>query len=277
MNVWYASYGSNLLRRRFMTYIQGGTPEGAAEGQVGCTDPTPPLDDRPVRIPHRLFFAGRSVKWENGGVAFIEGSSPDAGGRGPEPEEHVRGIGERRREADRNGPGIGGRRTQNDGSKPTIGGNRTQTDGSKPTIGGNRTQTDGIPESTTLGRMYLISPDQFREVFLQENGHTDFRRGALLDQLDPGLPNLDSALRAAEDRGRAVAGHGLYALLLFLGRTDGMPVFSFTTSLAGEELGLNPPGPAYRRTIIRGLEESHGLSRSEAEAYLESAGAPEGG
>jgi hypothetical protein len=246
-----------------MTYIQGGTPEGASEGQVGCTDPTPPLDDRPVRLPHRLFFAGRSAKWENGGVAFIEGAPPDAGGPGPEREEHVRGIGEGRREADRNGPGIGERRTQKDGNEPTI--------------GGNRTHSDETPQGTTLGRMYLISRDQFREVFLQENGHTDFRRGALLDQLDPGLPDLESALRAAEDRGRAVAGHGLYALLLFLGHVDGMPVLTFTTSLAGEELGLNPPGPAYRRTIIRGLEESHGLSRSEAEAYLESAGAPEAG
>jgi hypothetical protein len=29
--VWYAGYGSNLLRRRFDCYIKGGKPEGSGK------------------------------------------------------------------------------------------------------------------------------------------------------------------------------------------------------------------------------------------------------
>jgi len=36
--VWYAVYGSNLLRKRFDCYIQGGKPKGAAKDYPGCRD-----------------------------------------------------------------------------------------------------------------------------------------------------------------------------------------------------------------------------------------------
>ncbi|WP_455392727.1 hypothetical protein [[Eubacterium] cellulosolvens] len=70
--VWYASYGSNLLRRRFMCYIQGGTPEGTKTEFKGCLDSSPPQDMAQIIIPHQLYFAERSSTWQNGGVAFIK-------------------------------------------------------------------------------------------------------------------------------------------------------------------------------------------------------------
>ncbi len=70
--VWYAAYGSNLLRERFLTYILGGQPPGISERQVGCRDPSLPRADRALDVPHELYFARRSARWEHGGVAFVE-------------------------------------------------------------------------------------------------------------------------------------------------------------------------------------------------------------
>lgn len=71
VKVWYASYGSNLSRDRFMTYIAGGTPEGTLDKHDGARDKTEPEEDMPIRYSGRLHFAGNSSRW-NGGVAFID-------------------------------------------------------------------------------------------------------------------------------------------------------------------------------------------------------------
>ncbi len=68
--VWYACYGSNLYRKRFMCYIQGGKCEAMQKTQKGCRDKTPPLDDQPYTLQYQLYFAQYSSNWD-GGVAFI--------------------------------------------------------------------------------------------------------------------------------------------------------------------------------------------------------------
>ena len=72
--LWYVSYGSNLLRRRFLSYLVGGPIPGATDGrsQAGSRDPTPPRDDRPLQIDHTLLFALQSKRWGGGGVAFVD-------------------------------------------------------------------------------------------------------------------------------------------------------------------------------------------------------------
>jgi hypothetical protein len=69
--VWYVSYGSNLLKERFLCYITGGTPEGATRYNIGCTDKSMPLKDQSVSIPYPLYFAETSESWQCAGVAFI--------------------------------------------------------------------------------------------------------------------------------------------------------------------------------------------------------------
>jgi len=70
--VWYVAYGSNLCKKRFMVYIDGGScPENGKEYE-GCANKTPPLDDKPVLIPHELYFGGSSTSWEKKGTAFID-------------------------------------------------------------------------------------------------------------------------------------------------------------------------------------------------------------
>jgi hypothetical protein len=55
--VWYAVYGSNLLRSRFDCYIQGGKLKGATKEYAGCRDKTPPRDARRVMLAHSIYFA----------------------------------------------------------------------------------------------------------------------------------------------------------------------------------------------------------------------------
>jgi hypothetical protein len=68
--IWYAGYGSNLLRERFDCYIKGGQPAGSTRTYPGCRDKTDPHADRPVTLRHEFFFADHSKAW-NGAVGFI--------------------------------------------------------------------------------------------------------------------------------------------------------------------------------------------------------------
>lgn len=65
----YAAYGSNLLKERFMVYIMGGNFMG--RHYDGSTDKTKPEFWGWVCVPHRLYFANKSPRWENKGVAFL--------------------------------------------------------------------------------------------------------------------------------------------------------------------------------------------------------------
>ena len=56
--VWYACYGSNLYKKRFMEYIKK------------CPDPSSPKGDKKILVPYPLYFAKESSRW-GGGVAFI--------------------------------------------------------------------------------------------------------------------------------------------------------------------------------------------------------------
>ena len=58
--VWYACYGSNINRERFMRYINN------------CTDRTEPAEDKPYEFAHPVFFAGTSSIWEGKGKAFLD-------------------------------------------------------------------------------------------------------------------------------------------------------------------------------------------------------------
>lgn len=58
--VWYACYGSNMSKERFMRYIRN------------CTDTTPPVEDQQYWFKHNIYFAKAASIWQNGGKAFLD-------------------------------------------------------------------------------------------------------------------------------------------------------------------------------------------------------------
>lgn len=71
VQVWYAGYGSNLARDRFLCYLRGGRPPGASRTYPGARDTTLPGDDRALTLPGEMFFAWESPTW-GGGIAFYD-------------------------------------------------------------------------------------------------------------------------------------------------------------------------------------------------------------
>ncbi|SFL58432.1 hypothetical protein SAMN04487943_102326 [Gracilibacillus orientalis] len=69
--VWYASYGSNLSRDRFLCYIKGGRPQGSEKREIGCRDQSLPIAAGTHIMRHPLYFAKKSQRWQKQGVAFI--------------------------------------------------------------------------------------------------------------------------------------------------------------------------------------------------------------
>ena len=70
--VWYASYGSNLLYERFITYIKGGHCKFNASDYKGCRDKSLPRDSRPITIRYNMYYGNKSSAWGNGGVSFLD-------------------------------------------------------------------------------------------------------------------------------------------------------------------------------------------------------------
>lgn len=186
--VWYASYGSNLYKDRFLCYIRGGRPEGAAKTFTGCTDRSPPIKNKPIIIPHELYFAKSSDIWQGGGVAFIKSNRDD----------NVR----------------------------------------------------------TLGRMYLITDEQFVQVVRQENA-LEVEDSAI--QLD-----FEEIIRT----GQAVIKGNWYSRVSFLGDDEGYPIFTFTSSEADDEIVPNAPSEKYLKTIIKGIKETYELTDAGIVEYL---------
>lgn len=73
--VYYVCYGSNLLTERFLLYITGGESKELNITQKGCKDKSLPLETIKYELPHNIYFAKKSGKWENMGVAFLDTST----------------------------------------------------------------------------------------------------------------------------------------------------------------------------------------------------------
>lgn len=150
-HVWYACYGSNLSRERFLFLIKGGFYRRNNMNYGGCADKREPIKDRPIRIPHRLYFGNKSSFWRGCGVAFID------------PERSM--------------------------------------------------------EESTLGRMYLITEEQFERIRNQEGPGFDW-----------------------------------YGKVLELGEADGYRIITYTSK---EIRPPNLPHLPYLQVIVEGLKETY--------------------
>ncbi|WP_339213608.1 hypothetical protein [Ornithinibacillus sp. FSL M8-0202] len=183
MDIWYASYGSNLMKERFLAYIYGGKPPGSNQSEHGCRDKTAPKESERIDIPFPLYFSKERSKWGEGGVAFIG--------------------------------------------------------------------TAASNEEKTIGRMYLITEEQFQDVVSQENNGLQVK----LDLIE------------IERKGYVDIHHGWYNRMVYLGKRDGAPIFTFTSSLPISHVTFTKPSVAYLSVIAFGLMEL-GLGEDEIVDYL---------
>ncbi|GHA49373.1 hypothetical protein GCM10007103_32750 [Salinimicrobium marinum] len=109
---------------------------------------------------------------------------------------------------------------------------------------------------STLGRMNLITTEQFIELMKQEIIH----EGNLTIDFDRAIKDTAFDLKRPES---------WYNKLLYLEKDEGYPIFTFTNMefLTDE---INPPNEHYLKIIIEGLKETYNLSPIQIEKYLRS-------
>jgi hypothetical protein len=101
----------------------------------------------------------------------------------------------------------------------------------------------GGPSARALGRMYLVSDDQFNDVVMQENGQkVDGTRF---------IPSFEELTRNDESD---LPGNRLYGHLVRVGEHGGWPVITFTTSRVQS---INAPSKPYIKVIAAGIKETY--------------------
>lgn len=76
--VWYAVYGSNLKKERFLCYLAGGTCAENGRSYKGCRVKTLPCGEDSDWFAGSMYFGNHSSSWGGKGVAFYD---PQAAGR----------------------------------------------------------------------------------------------------------------------------------------------------------------------------------------------------
>lgn len=114
---------------------------------------------------------------------------------------------------------------------------------------------DGDKGNKTLGRMYLIEPDQFTDLVKQESRY----EGEL-------TINFEKAVREGQ---LIIDIRSWYGKLVFLGFDDNHPVFTFTNE-AFLQKEFNMPHQTYLNMISRGLQETYDLSKLQIKNYFQS-------
>jgi hypothetical protein len=108
-----------------------------------------------------------------------------------------------------------------------------------------------LVEDKTIGRMYLITNEQFVDVVAQENN----------------LDHLYINLNEVMEKGYKDMNDGWYGRIMYLGLKGDAPMFSFTNPkpIGADRFSL--PSSAYLKTISKGLLEI-GLSKEEIVLYF---------
>jgi tetratricopeptide (TPR) repeat protein len=104
----------------------------------------------------------------------------------------------------------------------------------------------------TLGRMYLITEQQFIDVLRQEN--------------DGARISVD--LQKVKQQGSMTFHESWYGNILYLGEQEGFPIYTFTSSKDVTLEAPVAPSPGYLQYIISGLKEVYPLTHEDIVEYL---------
>lgn len=122
-----------------------------------------------------------------------------------------------------------------------------------PTWGGGIAFYDPSGEGTSAGRAFLLTSGQLSDLHAQEMHRA---------------PGTDLDLTGLAAEGSAVLGPGRYESLHVVGRLDGAPVVTFTSSWRADEIPYNAPVAAYLSTMARGLAEGWSWGPDQIIDYL---------
>ena len=113
----------------------------------------------------------------------------------------------------------------------------------------------------SLGRIHLVTSEQFTDIVSQECG---FEAGGVDVDFEKIL-----AVGGVKNNGI------LYGHMVHIGTYDHVPIISFTTSFSEYDVSsghasfvLNPPSEGYANVIRKGLVETFGLDDEMVEAYM---------
>jgi len=112
-------------------------------------------------------------------------------------------------------------------------------------------------DAEALGRMYLITDEQFNDVVLQENG-----------QRVDGTRLVPPVEQLAGEKERVLPGLKTYGRLLVVGNEDSYPIFTFTTT-EKDAPPIAAPSEPYVKIIASGIKETYpSMEDREIVAYL---------
>lgn len=110
-------------------------------------------------------------------------------------------------------------------------------------------------EDVTLGRMYLITKEQFEDVVKQENGISVY------DELFIDMDGIKSL-------GEMEVFKGWYGNIVYLGDSEGYPIVTFTGSYTEYTKEMNAPSEAYIKMIASGIKENYDIQLEELIDYF---------
>lgn len=111
------------------------------------------------------------------------------------------------------------------------------------------------PAIQTLGRKYLITKEQFTDVFKQENNISMAQ-----------TINID--FREASAKGALTVKESWYGRVVFLGIEEGFPIFTLTAYWDFKPEEVLPPSRKYLKHIIKGIRQTYNIADEHILEYL---------
>jgi hypothetical protein len=107
-------------------------------------------------------------------------------------------------------------------------------------------------EQISLGRMYLVTREQFIDIVRQENDGIE----------------IEINFEKVKEKGSAVIADSWYGNIVYLGENDDYPIFTFTAPWDIHEVEVNAPSKEYLTTIIKGMREVYDDADEEIVNYF---------
>lgn len=104
----------------------------------------------------------------------------------------------------------------------------------------------------TVGRMYLITEEQFIDVVKQENGNQ----------------NISIDFEEVKRNGSRVFNKSWYGNIVYLGEDEKYPIYTFTHYKEIKDQTCNAPSAEYIQIIAAGLKETRDWAKEKIAAYL---------